>query len=198
MRNGWFALAVVSLCLPACGDDDGGNQVSSGLPANEPLSSLDASESEKLCSAFGDAIDEALTDTERERITCTALALPLSVTESASGEPQGDPAQCRTLVNRCLKGEKISDEMVDFAFDDIEVDCSRITSTSLDACDATVREFESCMSAIVDTYEQSFELIDCQQLADIDELMKQLAERDTEVSSLPACSSLFDKCPELE
>jgi hypothetical protein len=192
---------LIGFCLFAgCGDDDGGSKVSSGLPPNEKLSALDSADAQKLCMSLSDGLNGILTETERKRIACTVLAVPLSVTE-VGGEVAGDVSKCQMLVSKCMGGEKISSQPPEFELPDSFVDenqCSAANASSnLDGCDASVSEFENCADAIIGALDAQLAILDCKSLSN-PEMLKNMDSSGLELDSQPACKPLGEKCPEID
>jgi hypothetical protein len=192
---------VGALLLIACGDDDD-SHVSSGLPANEKLSGLNQDDQQTLCESFASSFNSVLSDSDKKRITCTAQALPQSITESDSGEIKGDVSKCKDLVSRCEKGENIGTGNagidVDSAHIDAKTSCTEEkNSDNFSSCDATVSDFESCASAAISGLSDKFDLIDCAALSDPEALMSKLSE-EYDVEKLPECKHLYTDCPDIE
>jgi hypothetical protein len=200
MIRTWTVVSVCALQLIACGGDDD-NHVSSGLPANEKLSSLDDADAQKLCKSLASSFNNVLSDSDKKRITCTALAVPLSVKQSSTGKIEGDVAKCKGLVTRCLNGETISTAEPGLDVDQEFIDESSCTdanaSDNLAGCDAKVSEFESCASAMLDAVSGQFDIISCDSLSDPEKFMED-SSKGPELDTLPACKSLNSKCPDLD
>jgi hypothetical protein len=195
------AVLVCALQLLSCGDDDGGGNVSTGLPANEKLSSLDSDDAEKLCTSLAKSFNGILSDADKKRITCTALALPLSIKQSSTGKIEGDVSKCKDLVSRCISGEKVSDAEpaidVDQEFID-ESSCKEAQTTdNIGMCDANVGEFEKCADAMLDTLKGQFDIIKCDSLSDPEKLME-MTSGNSDGDNPPECEALNDKCPSLD
>lgn len=191
---------VIGFCLFAgCGGDDGGGKVSSGLPPDEKLSALDTADAQKLCRSLADGLSGVLTDDERERIACTVLAVPLSVTQSG-GKVQGDVAKCQMLVSKCMGGEKISSQPPGFELPDSFIDenqCSAAeASENLEGCEASVSEFENCADAFIGALDTTLAVLDCKSLSDPEKLMNMDSDA-LEIESMPACKPLETKCPDI-
>jgi hypothetical protein len=191
--------------LAACGGDDdgdgGGGGVSTGLPKDEKLSSLDADDSEKLCTNLAASFNGVLSDADKKRINCTVLALPLSITVGTDGKIAGDIPKCKELVTKCSNGETISTQPPALDVDQVFIDansCSDGSGTEGFAdCDATVAELESCASAMKKALSGRFDIINCDALSDIEGLMNMNTE-DLEIDSQAECKSLVEKCPDID
>ncbi|HET6333496.1 MAG TPA: hypothetical protein VFG30_09805 [Polyangiales bacterium] len=201
IRRTGTAVLVCALQLLACGDDDGGGNVSTGLPANAKLSSLDSADAEKLCTSLANSFNGILSDSDKKRITCTALALPLSIKQSSAGKIEGDVSKCKDLVSRCISGEKVSDAEpaidVNEKFID-ESSCKEAqTSENISMCEANVGEFEDCADAMLDTLKGQFDIINCDSLSDPEKLMEMTSD-DSDGDSPPECEAINTKCPSLD
>lgn len=200
-RTVGLALALIA---SACGDDDGGGgRVSSGLPPNDKLSALDSGDAAKLCMSLADSFNNVLSESDRKRIACTVLALPLSLKQSSSGEVEGDVAMCKQLVTKCMNGEKVGtgepafeppSEFID------ESSCSESEASSQFAgCEASVSEFESCASAMLKTLSGRFDIIDCSSLSDPEKIQSEAQDsEDLEIDKQPECKALVSKCPDVD
>jgi hypothetical protein len=199
------ALLLSALLLAACGGDDdgdgGGGGVSTGLPKDEKLSTLDADDSEKLCTNLAESFNDVLSDADKKRINCVVLALPLSITIGNDGKIAGDIPKCKDLVMKCSNGESISTQPPAIDVDQVFIDENSCTdgssSEQLAGCDATVAEFESCASAMKKALSKRFDIITCDALSDIEGLMKMSAD-DIELDNQPECKSLVEKCPDID
>ncbi|HKU38801.1 MAG TPA: hypothetical protein VJR89_11660 [Polyangiales bacterium] len=197
------AVCGVLLLIASCGgDDDGG--VSSGLPPDEKLSALDGADAKKLCSSMAEGVNGVVSADDRERIACTVLAAPLSVTMSGS-EIKGDVAKCKMLVDKCLSGDEISDEDPSFelpeTFIDEKAECTESkASAKLESCDATVSEFESCADGLIGALQDQLAILDCETLKDPKKLLEGNDDEDNplEIDKQPACKALVAKCPDID
>jgi hypothetical protein len=195
---------VSLLVLAACGGDDddgGGSTVSTGLPKTAKLSSLNAGDAKQLCTSLASSFNGLLTDSDKKRITCTVLALPLSITQ-VNGKIAGDVPKCQQLVQKCMSGEKISDEEAAIDVDQefiSEDSCEEKQATeALASCDASVSEFESCASAMLTTFSAQYDIFDCKSLSDPEKLMMDATGGGLEIEEQPACEALNTKCPDLD
>jgi hypothetical protein len=195
---------VSLLVLAACGGDDddgGGTNVSTGLPKTSKLSSLDAGDAKQLCTSLASSFNGVLSDSDKKRITCTVLALPLSITQ-VNGKIAGDVPKCQQLVQKCMSGDKISEEDPAIDLDQkfiSEDSCDEKQATeSLASCDASVSEFESCASAMLTTFSAQYDIFDCKSLSDPEKLMMDATGGGLEIESLPECKALNSKCPDLD
>jgi hypothetical protein len=195
---------VSALCLGACGgDDDGdgkGGGVETGLDKDAKLSSLDSNDAAKVCTSLADSFNNVIPESAKKRITCSVLALPLSIKASASGQIEGDIPKCKELVTKCMNGETISSAPpaidVDEAFIS-EDQCKADASESLAGCDATVGEFESCADAMLGQLSKRFDIVTCDALSDIQGLMN-MSSDDLQLENIPECKALSSKCPDID
>jgi hypothetical protein len=194
-----------SLCLVACGgDDDGdgsGGGVETGLEKDAKLSSLDSGDAQKVCMSLADSFNSVLTDSDKKRITCTILAIPLSIKASASGQIEGDIPKCKELVTKCSNGETISSAPPAIDVDEVfinEEQCMDGSGTEgLSMCDATVAEFESCANAMLSQLDKRFDIITCDALSDIEGLMNMNGE-ELSIDNQVECKALTSKCPNID
>ena len=204
IRTGTVVL-LSALCLVACGgDDDGGGSgggIETGLPKDDKLSALDSADAEKVCKSLASGFNSVLTESDKKRITCTILAIPLSITVSGSGEIAGDIPKCKELVTKCGNGETISSAPPAIDVDEVFINESQCTDGStnenLSSCDATVSEFESCANAMLSQLSKRFDIITCDALSDIEGLMNMDSD-DLEIQNQPECKALYTKCPDID
>lgn len=205
VRHARVVGCVALFIVAACGSDDGGSsKVSSGLPPDEKLSALDGADAMKLCTSMASSLNGVVTDTDRERISCTVLALPQAITISGSGEVAGDVGKCQMLVSKCMSGESISEADPAFelpeTFVDEETQCSATEASSkVASCDATVEEFETCATAMVGQLQAQLSILDCKSLSDPKKLMSMSSEKnDLDIDKQPECKALVEKCPDID
>jgi hypothetical protein len=192
----WMIAIVACVYGLGCGDDDGGGAVSSGFPPSTMLSELSAEEVMQACSDLVLDLDVTLT-AELERVNCTLRAFPMSISVTLSGEATGDPAMCRDLRDRCLRGENIGGVdpvMVDPVGSSIQCG-SPAAVTAAQSCDVTVGEYEACLNAIVANTQSSLRMIDCSLVSDPDSL--QDAMRPPPPPQPQVCAELDAQCPQL-
>ena len=193
-----LAWLVVLASQLSCSDssDGGGASISTGLPSTNKLSSLDEDDAEKICVSVARGFNNFLTSSEKQTIACTALAIPLSYDEKAG---TGDVAKCKQLVDRCMNGEKISEEKgLDLEELKDEEECEEPgANDNILSCEATVGDLEACAGALLDEYASRFRLINCDNLADIENTKKKV-QAGIDPEKIPACKTIATDCPEIE
>jgi hypothetical protein len=190
-------LCIALSAVIACGDDDDGAAISTGLPKSSKLSSLDDADAQKACEGVAKSFSSAISPSEVERVSCTLTAISLSV-DASGDEPSGDVAGCKELTAMCVKGDEISDDPVVI---DIGPDGDSCEDASVDSdiagCDATVAEYERCISSFVAAYKKKLAAISCNGLADLEQLQEDLNE-ELVPSDLPGCDAFITKCPDVD
>jgi hypothetical protein len=198
MRPKLIAICVLSsvMTVVACGDDDdSGANVSTGLPANQELSSLDAAETLSACEDVSDAYRAAVSEDELERVACTLAAVMVSITVGSDGEPEGDSETCEEQTQRCIDGRDYEGEKPDIDLGPSEADCAQATvDDALRDCGATVAEYERCINAHIAAVKTSLGRMTCDALEDFDEFQSML-ESDIDANQLEGCEALREKCP---
>jgi hypothetical protein len=182
----------------ACGDDhDNSGGVSTGLPKNAALSSLDGADARRACMNVSQSFSSAFSTTELKQVSCTLTAMSLSVTESAGGVT-GDVAGCKELTGMCMKGEDIAADPVPFDADFAdENDCEAASvQTEIASCEATVGEYEACMTAILGSLRQRVAAISCDGLSNPAKFQEE-AGQDLEPADLAGCDAFLTKCPDV-
>ena len=189
-------LIVVTSQFSCSDSGDGGGGISTGLPASQKLSSLDNAEAKKVCTGVARGFNNLLPASEKRTIECASQAIPLSYDEATN---KGDVAKCKQLVERCLNGETISEEEgveLEQLVDEEQCD-EPDANAGLMKCDATVGDLESCGNALIDEYASRIRLIDCDNLADIENTRKKV-EAELDPAKIPACKTIATDCPEIE
>ena len=118
--------ALACLLLAACGDDDGGSGISTGLPEDKQLSELTVDDLMMACETASASLGDIVSEDDGKRIDCTAQAIPSSFAIK-DGKATGDVAKCKQLVNECLAApagsEPGGDSPIDTDLSD-KMDCS--------------------------------------------------------------------------
>jgi hypothetical protein len=161
-----------------------GGSISTGLPGSSRLSDLTERDAERLCDAIEGAAG-GLNVQDALRLSCTLIAISRSVTGVASGQPAIDQQRC----------EELADECVSEGFDDAEftVECSsdEVLST-IEDCDVTVAEFESCLNAAWAQQAQLARVLTCASATN-PEMLEQLFAGTS--AFVPECEALDTRCP---
>jgi hypothetical protein len=189
-------LCVGCVATVACGDDDDGAAISTGLPKAAKLSSLDDEDAQRACESVAESFSAAISSADVERAACTLTAISLSIAASDE-EPSGDVAGCKELAAMCVKGEEISDDpvMIELGPDGESCEDARVDA-EIAGCDATVADYERCISAFVSAYKRRLAAVSCSGLADVEKLREDLSEP-VRRSALAACDALVTKCPDV-
>jgi hypothetical protein len=194
-------LVIAWLCIGcsavvACGDDEDGAVISTGLPKNAQLSSLDDEDAQKACEGVAKSFGEAISSADVERAACTLTAISLSIEASDDG-PSGDVAGCKELSAMCIEGDEISDDpvVIEIGPDGDSCEDASVGAEIAD-CDATVADYERCISAFVGAYKRRLAAISCNGLTDLAKLQEELNES-VRPSDLPACDAFVTKCPDV-
>jgi len=193
----------VLACLIACisgvacgGDDDGGGspRVTTGLPPSQKFSEFDEADARKACDGLADAFADLLSESELERIACTAHAVGQSV--SMSG--QADVAGCKAMLAACMNGEDIGQDQGELDFGPAQADCDDVeVSAEFEACDATVGEYERCVSGYASAFKSRLNSLTCDALEDPEKLQETLSQN-VDPEDLPECEAFSSKCSDIE
>jgi hypothetical protein len=183
----------------ACSDDvasDPGAHVTTGLPANEKFSSFDDDDAKAACQALNDGASELISERELIRAQCAAAAIgaTLQVNEART-EVSVDIAKCDELTKSCESDPASYGVMGGEARYDS--DCSdTVANDRVLNCDATVADYEACISKVLDRAKQALVKTSCAN-------SKELIESDgaaTQVDpmSIPECKTFLGQCPDIQ
>jgi hypothetical protein len=184
-----------------CGDDDngsaGGGGVVTGLPRSDKLSSLSDQDSMQACTKTTTALNSLLTKPEIKRLTCDGVAVE-SIVEDAQGDvDSSDIPMCKKLSSECQSSGEIKDEDLVLELAD-EADCDGTkTEDMFGECEATVADYESCMSRVMKELRTRFLSLTCDVLSDVSKIDETL-NGDVDVSDAPECQAIKTKCPDVD
>ena len=186
MKQRWIAILVLAA---ACGGGSGGGggTVNSGLPPDEKLSELDDASLQKICQAFDDGYNSAITPSDSVRVECTGTAIESSAS-NVNGEIVVDVQKCQQMADACVANppQNVTD---DSAAPDL--DCTTaMQNSNLQNCGATVHEFEACVNAMISEVENLRAMLTC-----ANGKMLLSSDQDINFASLPECKSLQTDCP---
>ena len=196
---------VLSACLvslaaaAACGDDDGGDgdaNVSTGLPRNDELSSLDDEDAVQACVNTAMSFNDVLSDSELERISCVLLAVESALQDGSAGDASAIE-DCEEFTKDCQAGE-IDGEDVDIDITIVsETDCSDANvNATFSSCEATVGDYEDCAGEVKRALRRKLSSVSCDILEDPDKIEE--LQADIDVSDAPKCQALRDECPNID
>lgn len=191
--------ALSCLLFTACGGDEGGSGVSTGLPEDKQLSELTVDDLMMACETVSASLGNIVSEDDGKRIACTTQAIPSSFTVK-DGKATGDVAKCKQLVNDCLAAPAGSgpgtESPIETDLSD-KMDCSADgTAEQFEGCTATVGEYEACIDAVIGEFNRFFGLINCDSLSN-PEMVRDSVSGGIDIPSLPACQGLPAKCPNL-
>jgi hypothetical protein len=194
-RTTLHLLAMLSIAGAgsACGGDgDKTPEASTGLPAEAKLSELESAEAPALCDAIEAGIDEVLPESEVKRLSCTFAAVAsMSLGEESS---EVDVDACESYVDKCLAGEKTSDNAyVDVGTWSSQTTCDQTAvAERIGKCDATVAQYEACLNAALQTFATLRDTIRCSAFEDPDKVRDVFSMLDPSLSD--ACKPFEQKC----
>ena len=141
---------------------------------------LDTADATALCEQYADEISEIVTDDDAAKVLCTVDALFISM-DPQTGEI--DVASCEEEVDSCIE----------LGLYEGSTECD-VDLTELAACEATVTEYVDCSVGLAEQIADFSAQFSCETLAGGVEDALLAIDRD----KVPACVTLFDKCPELD
>jgi hypothetical protein len=183
--------------LPGFGNPSGSAHSGSGVPptpgaplpgssSGRRISDLSASESQELCSAFAQQVNQALGSGGIGRLTCTFTALFQSAQVDGNGQQTVDRVACQNAVDACIARETDDSGA-------IQCDPDEFRADSQD-CNATVSDFQNCINASLAQTAQLLDTFNCQTVTDPVAAQEALGSS----GGMPAeCASLQAACPGL-
>jgi len=188
---------LLGLASTHCGDDDTSSAVtvSTGLPSQQKLSAFDDADAKAACQALNAGALEIISDAELIRSQCASFAIRTTAkVNSERTQITLDIAKCEAVARECenkpvqygIKAEDARDAS----------DCDDATANpQVLACDATVSEYEACLSRVLNQAKQTLESIACangQVLLESDG-----AETKLDPQRFEECKLFLDKCPDV-
>jgi hypothetical protein len=181
LRSLLFLLSPIALA--ACGGSDGGGgttgtSVSSGLPADAPVTGLSDADAQQLCQSAEDAFTRLVTP---ERL-CTLFAVGDTLVISDDGSTELDGEACDAAVESCVAEGRETDSL----------GCDQATASDLGDCDATVGEVEACMNAQISVFNEIFNALSCSRTPTAEDVSS------FDPDATPAeCADLSETCPDV-
>lgn len=171
MRTTTLLLSLLCTLASACGGGGAAGDVDSGLPAETKVSALTPSEQETLCRASADNLAAQASTDEFRRWGC--------IVGSAFGGGDDPVAFCEEFVPMCLDAPAEGEGG--------ENDACTLTIV-VSTCEATVAEFEACLTEQNETLGAAVRGASCSDLADD-------SGEPTEPTAGPACTKIKTTCP---
>jgi hypothetical protein len=191
------------MLLSACGDDQpqppARDAATESVDPARRLVDLSGDETEQVCRALSDRFDGLLSQRDYRAVACTQQAWPVSFDFSnITGELIGSPARCKQLVAMCIdKRGALGDFTPTKSLGADLIDRTHCTlpaaGLDLDACAATVGDFEACSAAAVRELGLRLPRADCDALADSETLQR--ATPQVDIAQLMECQGLLERCP---
>lgn len=199
IRVGSVAILFAVLGSACGGDDDGPPPISSGLPDGQKLSQLEPADAASVCQAVVDGANEYFPRREIDRVNCTLSAVLLSLgSESGSAGPKLDLDKCEDLTSRCLAGEKLDEGSASIDLESIRsAECDDPTASArISECEATVGDYEMCVTAFFSTVSEVLHSFTCELFMDAKAAQRQL-ESFGAASDREECKALNAQCDDL-
>lgn len=174
------AALTAALAGAACSSDGNSASFSSGVPSDREVSSLTADEYQDLCRAAEQSFNGLLNGISVAQF-CTF--------GSVIGSP--DAATCEAAVSQCTTQATEAD--VDAAIDDEDFECGNEDIAGLASCSFTVGELETCMNAVLSSFESAVQSLSCDMAGDAGALEAALAViDDNPFASTAECQGLLE------
>jgi multidrug resistance efflux pump len=175
-----------------CGADDNPEAtVSTGLPSEQRLSSFDDADAKAACEALHHGANAIISDAELIRSQCASLAIRTTAkVNSERTQITLDLADCEAAARAC-ESKPIQYGITSEQGRDTN-DCADATANQqVLACDATVSEYEACVSKVLAQTKQALVQISCangQALLEGD-------GAEIEPQQIAECKLFLEKCP---
>jgi hypothetical protein len=188
---------LLGLTVTHCGDDEKSSAVtvSTGLPSAQKLSSFDDEDAKAACEALNEGAAEIISDAELIRSQCASLAIRRTAkVNSAQTQVTLDIAQCETAARECETAPVSYGISAQSGRD--ESDCDDATANQqVLACEATVSEYEACVSKVLGQAKQTLANIACANGRAL--LESDGAETKLDPQRFEECKLFLDKCPDV-
>jgi hypothetical protein len=202
-RRRFSSLAALCLGLAAAcsdtdepSDDSAGANVYTGLPMEQTLASFDDDDAKAACEAIHVAAVELIPDRELVRSQCAAHAINSTRDyDREKGQVSVDVAMCDAFAAKCEADPASYSVTTEDARGD--GDCSRaVANQHIQSCEATVAEYEACLSKILDQTKRALASITCENGKALSE--SDGAELRIEPEKIEACKLFLDECPDVQ
>jgi hypothetical protein len=188
---------LLGLTCTRCGDDDERSAVtvSTGLPSQQKLSAFDDEDAKAACEALNDGASEIISDAELVRSQCASLAIRTTAkVNSEQTQVTLDIAKCDSAAKECESSPIVYGISAEGGRDDN--DCEDATANAqILACEATVSEYEACVSKILAHAKQTLANITCangRALLEGDDTDSKL-----DPQKIAECKLFLSKCPDV-
>jgi hypothetical protein len=188
---------LLGLTVTHCGDDDKSSEVtvSTGLPSAQRLSAFDDDDAKAACEALNDGATEIISDAELIRSQCASLAIRRTAkVNSEQTQITLDIAKCETAASECETAPVTYGITAEGGRD--ENDCDDATANQqVLACEATVSEYEACVSKVLGQAKQTLANISCANGRAL--LESDGAETKLDPQRFAECKLFLEKCPDV-
>jgi hypothetical protein len=194
-RNTVLVHLLLALACTHCGGDDTTppGSVSTGLPSQQKLSAFDDEDAKAACEALNDSALVIISDSELIRSQCAALAIGTTAkVNTEKTQITLDIATCEMAAKQC-ESEPAKFDITAAGGRD-ESDCEDATANEqVMSCDATVSEYEACVSRVLRQAKQALANISCANGKVL--LESDGAETKLDPQSFAECKLFSGKCP---
>lgn len=185
---------TLGLACTHCGAADSAEAtVSTGLPSEQRLSSFDDKDAKAACEALNDGANVIISDAELIRSQCASLAIRTTAkVNSERTQITLDIADCEAAAKAC-ESKPIQYGITSEDGRDTN-DCADATANrQVLACDATVSEYEACVSKVLAQAKNALAQISCANGQAL------LLGNDAviEPQQIAECKLFLEKCPDV-
>jgi len=189
MRLTTIAWLTWSVCT-ACGGSDASSSVvvDTGLDTAQALSSLDDAGVQALCRAYYQALSTNIGDAEQIRAQCVYVAIQ-NTAQIENANTAFDVETCQQVSEDCIQHP--ADFDVAATYTSAAADCDAVShaDAALQACTASVAEYETCASASIESQRAAWQAIACERGAE-------LVGSELRTPGVAACDAFTSKCPD--
>jgi hypothetical protein len=197
--NRWYTVLVpllLGLAGAHCGDDDRAEpvSVSTGLPRELKLSDFDDEDARAACEALNDGAAAIISDSELIRSQCASLAIKTTAkVNSAKTQITLEISECETAAKQCERTPVKYGITAQGGRD--QEDCDEaVANQYVMACEATVGEYEACVSKVLGRAKETLASISC---ANGKALLQSDGETELDPLGFEECKLFLDKCPDV-
>ena len=195
-QTGLTALFAAVIGLSCGADTTAATGVSTGLPSQQRLSSFDDADAKTACEALNEGATTIISDRELIRSQCAALAIRTSAKlDREAAQFTLDVASCERAARDCEAKPTTFGITAEGGRDQDDCDKAR-ANAQVQACEATVSEYEACVSQVLSEAKRTLANVSCANGRAL--LENDGRETKLDPGSITACEPFLSKCPDVQ